>query len=329
MNPLIIYFFVFASASAAAALICLLFIRDESAVQVRLNELNQQSVIGVRPPAASAGGSVGGNIKGGLVRIGSLFHRAGSSSDRLTFIRAGIYAPNASSFMTSVRVLMMTVPVALGLLTLMIYDIDYRLALIGGAPAGVGGMLLPAAWLRHKTNKRKTSLRRALPDFLDVVVVCLESGMSFESSLQRATDELVEAHPTLTAELGIVQREIALGKPAEQALQNFAFRADLDVVRLLATNVQQSRKLGIRIADNLRTHADILRTKRENRAEELAQKAAIKILMPTLLFIFPAIFVVLVGPAVFQIREKLPLTHNTQITAKSHSVDTPRKIMAD
>jgi tight adherence protein C len=231
--------------------------------------------------------------------------------------------------MTSVRVLLMTVPVAVGMLAVVVYKIDYRLALIAGGPVGVGGMLLPAAWLRHKTNRRKTNLRRALPDFLDVVVVCLESGMSFESSLQRATDELAEAHPTLAAELGIVQREIALGKPTEQALENFAFRADLDVVRMLATNVQQSRKLGIRIADNLRTHADILRTKRENRAEELAQKAAIKILMPTLIFIFPAIFVVLVGPAAFQIRENLPSKHKTQTTAETQSVDPPRRLLAD
>ncbi len=139
------------------------------------------------------------------------------------------------------------------------------------------------------------------------MVVCLESGMSFESSLQRSTDELREAHPTLCTELCIVQREVALGKPIEKALENFASRVDLDVVKILATNVQQSRKIGIRIAENLRTHADMLRTKRENQAEEMAQKAAIKILMPTLLCIFPAIFVVLVGPAVFQIQDNLKL----------------------
>jgi tight adherence protein C len=291
-------------------------VRDESAVQVRLNELNQQSTFEVRPHTRRSGRPFGSTIKGWLAHFGSFFHLAGTSlsAERLKFIRAGIYAPNASSFMTGSRLLLMTVPVTLALLAATVYGVDCRLAIILGAPAGIAGMVLPALWLRRKTNKRKTCLRRALPDFLDVMVVCLESGMSFESSLQRCTEELQEAHATLATELGIVQREITLGKPVEKALENFAFRADLKMIKILATNVQQSRKLGIRIADNLRTHADMLRTKRENRAEERAQKAAITILMPTLLFIFPAILVVLVGPAVFQIRENLSAQSETQMT---------------
>ena len=169
-------------------------------------------------------------------------------------------------------------------------------------PAAVLGMLLPAWWLRRQVRRRQTVLRRSLPDFLDVVIVCLESGMSFESALQRTTEELHDAHPVLAFELDLVQREISIGKKVEDALLHFSHRSGLDVVRILATNVQQARRLGIRMADNLRTHADILRTQRENRAEEMAQKAAVKILFPTLLCIFPAIFVVLVGPAALEIQ---------------------------
>ncbi len=183
--------------------------------------------------------------------------------------------------MTATRIMFMTIPVTMGLLAARWYGINIRWVMIAGGPVGIGGMLLPGLWLRRKSHQRQTTLRRALPDFLDVMVVCLESGMSFESALQRSTDELREVHPSLAAELSIVQREISLGQTIEKVLEHFAFRVDLDVLRILATNVQQSRKLGIRIADNLRTHADIMRTKRENRAEEMAQKAAMKILMPT------------------------------------------------
>ena len=128
--------------------------------------------------------------------------------------------------------------------------------------------------------------------------------MSFESALQRVTDELRVAHPVLTGELAIVQREITLGSTTDDALQNFAMRSDIDVLKTLATFVQQSRQFGASMAETLRIHSDMLREKRELRAEELAQKASVKILFPTLLFIFPAIFVVPIGPAVIVIQEK-------------------------
>ena len=330
MSPLIVYFFVFISVSAAVALMCLLFIRDESAVQLRLNELTHQSSFDVRPPQARAGRSLVTAIRSALASFGSWAHPTAASpvAARLQFIRAGIYAPSASSVMTAVRLMMMLVPMAIGLAAVAVYGIDLRLVLMGGAPIAVAGMYLPAFWLAQKTKKRKLILNRSLPDFLDVMIVCLESGMSFESALQRTSEELQEAHPKLAGELGIVQREIALGQPVENALENFAFRANLDVVRLLAVNVQQSRRLGVRLADNLRTHADILRTKRENRAEELAQKAAVKILMPTLLFIFPTIFVVLVGPAFYQVRDTFLQQREAQLMTDDELLQ-PGELSAD
>jgi tight adherence protein C len=197
----------------------------------------------------------------------------------------------------------MVSPVLVCVALLGLQQINPRPLMLVAACAGCLGFVLPAAWLRWKINRRQSNLREALPDFLDIIVVCLEGGMSFESALQRTTDELQEAHPALARELVIVQRELAIGRAADDALQNMARRTGLPVLKTLANNVRQARRLGIRLAEDLRTQAAILRTQREQRAEELAQKASVKILFPTLIFIFPTIFVVVVGPAAFQIRE--------------------------
>ncbi len=149
VNPQIIYVFVFASASAVAALICLLFVRDESTVQARLKELSDPGVSDFRPTATAAGSSVREALKRALLRFGSAAHIAGSSpqSERLSFIRAGIYSPNASALFTATRLLLMIVPVVSGLLFAGLYGIRLQWVLIAGAPLGAVGMLAPAWWL--------------------------------------------------------------------------------------------------------------------------------------------------------------------------------------
>lgn len=330
MNPLVVYGFVFVSVSAAVALVCLLFVRDDSAVQLRLNELSKQPILEHHRPTAPAPPSPGGICKSAIAWLGSYVNPHGSSVDgtRLRLIHAGIYAPSAVSFMTAVRLLAIAIPVAATMAVGAVHG-SLRLSMIYAPVAGAVGMVAPTIWLVRKVGKRKMILSRSLPDFLDVMVVCLESGMSFESSLQRTTEELLEAHPELAGELEIVQREITLGKTVETALENLAMRSDLAVIRLLATNVQQSRKLGIRLADNLRTHADLLRRKRENRAEEMAHKAAVKILLPSLLCIFPAIFVVMVGPAYFQIQDTFSKNGTMQVTAADDSTARSPTASAD
>jgi tight adherence protein C len=175
------------------------------------------------------------------------------------------------------------------------------LLLAGGAACAA--YLLPGLWLQRRKAQRQRILNRSLPDFLDLLVACLEAGLSLEAVIQRVTRELNFAHPLLAAEMTRVQSEIELGAPPDRALQNFAERTDSDVVRALATVCHQARKYGAKISATLRIHADMLREQREQLAEEAAQKASVKILFPTLLCLFPAIFVVLAGPAAIQIAE--------------------------
>ena len=138
---------------------------------------------------------------------------------------------------------------------------------------------------------------------MDLLIVCLQSGMSVSSALQRVGMEIKVAHPLLAYELEIVQRDVTLGAPVDAALSNFANRSGVDVLRELATFMRESRRFGSEIVDALRVQADTMRFQREQTAEENAQKATVKILFPMLLLILPAIFVVLVGPAVIQIQK--------------------------
>src|SRR5262249_38309187 len=142
-----------------------------------------------------------------------------------------------------------------------------------------------------------------LPDFLDVVVICLEGGLSLPATFQRVAGELRLVHPLLAAEMGTVGRATMLGQSTGEALRDFAERCDLDEVRTLASVVHQSERFGAGVVKTLRVHAEILRAQRLLYAEEMAQKASVKIIFPTLLFIFPAIFLVLAGPAAFQLME--------------------------
>jgi tight adherence protein C len=152
---------------------------------------------------------------------------------------------------------------------------------------------------------RQSIFRRALPDALDVLVICLEGGLSLPGSIRRVSHELRTTHPLLASELNIVQREIQLGRSAGESLHQMGLRTDLEEVRTLASVITQAERFGASLVKSLRVHADTLRQTRQQRAEEMAQKAAIKILFPTLLFIFPAIFVVILGPAAFQIMEAM------------------------
>jgi tight adherence protein C len=162
-------------------------------------------------------------------------------------------------------------------------------------------MIAPGLWLDYRKNSRQVSLRRGLPDALDMLVLCVEGGVSLTAGLQRVIAELHAAHPLLAAEMDLVQREMLLGVSAGEGLQKLAARADLEEMRNLASVIIQSERYGTSIVKALRIHADTLRQQRQQRAEEMAQKAAVKILFPTLLCIFPAIFIVILGPAAFQI----------------------------
>jgi tight adherence protein C len=188
-----------------------------------------------------------------------------------------------------------------GAVAAVVYHAD--LLVIGGLAAlcaGVG-LMLPDAWLSIAASGRKTKLRHGLPDTLDLLVVSVESGLALDAALKRVGEEMATVHPELSDELRIATMETQMGIPRNESLENLSRRAGVEEVRSLVSVVIQAEKFGTSIAKALRNQADALRVKRRQAAEERAQKTAVKLMIPLVLFIFPAMGVVLAGPAVINV----------------------------
>jgi tight adherence protein C len=169
--------------------------------------------------------------------------------------------------------------------------------------AGFGGViayLVPGFWLQQKISLRKKVIENGLPDALDLLIVCLEAGSALDQAIMKATEELGLAYPALAEELRMVTSEIRAGKPRVEAFKNFAERTKVDDVRALVAMLIQTDRFGTSVAQALRTHADVARTKRRQRAEERAAKVGVKLVFPLVFCLFPAFYVVTLGPAVIQ-----------------------------
>lgn len=165
------------------------------------------------------------------------------------------------------------------------------------------GFLLPDFWLGHRIKARQASIRRGLPDVLDLLVICIEAGLSLDQATSRTADELKMARPAICDELSIVVLEQRAGCPRSDAWKHFAERTDVDSVRNLVSVLVQSEKFGTSIARTLRIHSDTLRTQRRQKVEEQAAKTTVKLVFPLVLFIFPSLFLVTLGPAAIIVSE--------------------------
>lgn len=217
-------------------------------------------------------------------------------------IQAGYYRKNSLHLFLATKFLMIVLPVMITLFLVIVIGLP-RKALLYPAILGIGGMIGPSFYVDHQKRKRQICFRRALPDALDLLVVCVEGGLSLPASIKRISVELVGTHFELSSELNLVQKQIQMGMTPGEALEQLGFRSDLEEIRQLSAVVSQSERFGASITKSLRVAAETLRLRRQQHAEEMAQKAAVKILIPTLLFIFPSIFVVILGPAMYQIYE--------------------------
>jgi tight adherence protein C len=175
---------------------------------------------------------------------------------------------------------------------------------IAYALAAAGGYLAPDFWLDQRIKKRRTNIQLALPDFLDLMVVCVEAGLSMDQALQRTTEEMRNSSPELADEMGLVSLEQRAGRPRTEAWKNLVGRIDLDVLRTLVTAIVQADQFGTSIAKTLRVYSEGLRTQRRQRVEELAAKMAVKMVFPLVCFIFPSIFIVALGPSMLAIAEQ-------------------------
>jgi tight adherence protein C len=245
-------------------------------------------------------------VRESLVSLGKMLpDAAGQQASRaqLQMLRAGFRGPDATLTLRGAKILL-----PLFLLSLVFFTGVYKYSplFILLAAAGVGFML-PDMWLSWRISARQNRLRLALPDGLDLLVICVEVGLGMDQAILRVAEELRIVHPELSDEFKIVNLEMRVGKTRIEALRELARRTGLEDLKTLVAMLIQTERFGTSIAQSLRVHSDELRTKRRQRAEELAAKTTVKMVGPLVFFIFPALMVVLLGPAVISlVRQLLP-----------------------
>jgi tight adherence protein C len=175
-----------------------------------------------------------------------------------------------------------------------------RLLLMMGMGAGLG-LIAPSSVVDRMMEKRLRTLRRAFPDALDLLVVCVEAGLGLSAAIQRVADELVVSHPELARELALVNAEVRAGVDRGHALRNLADRTGLDDIRGLVSLLIQTMRFGTSVADALRVYSEEFRDRRMQKAEEEAAKIGTKLIFPLVFCLFPAFFVVAIGPAVIRL----------------------------
>jgi tight adherence protein C len=170
------------------------------------------------------------------------------------------------------------------------------------AALGVG-YLAPDLCLSRMIKKRQAKIRRGLPDVLDLLVICIEAGLSLDQATKRTTEELMRAQPAICDELNIVVLEQRAGRPRADCWKHLAERTDVDVLRNLVSVLVQSEQFGTSVAKTLRVHSETLRTQRIQKVEEMAAKTTVKMVFPLVLFIFPSLFLVVLGPALIKVTD--------------------------
>ena len=256
--------------------------------------------------AAGAGVSTGGeyDLRASLLRKGvDIF--ASNVQDvtgtREWLARAGYLRPDAVYdfyLITVIISLVSLVAAAMTGLHFHLSTVKIVLMTVGGAALG---FMVPRFYVSRKISNRREAIRQAVPNMLDLLVVCVEAGLSFTAGIQKLSDEMRHGCPELAQELKIVTQEILIGKPKADVLRTLANRTEVEELRSLAVTLIQADRLGTSIGTSLRVLADSMRFKRRQRAEEAANKVSVKLVFPLVLLIFPELLIVLVGPAMINI----------------------------
>jgi tight adherence protein C len=216
------------------------------------------------------------------------------SRTRAWLIQAGLRESRHASYYFGARLALM----ALGLAGVVLFSGFNSLALLVCIPAF--GFFLPRFFLKRMIKDRQQRIRIALPDALDLTVICVEAGLALDQALMRVGKDLHHAHPDLSDEFHLVNLEMRAGKPRAEALRNLVDRTGVDDIRSLVGTLIQTDRFGTSIAQALRVHSDSLRTARRQRAEEQAAKTTIKMVPPLVVFILVPFLFVTVGPALIR-----------------------------
>jgi len=248
-----------------------------------------------------------GFIERFLTRLaGFLPNARGDDSVRDGLSEAGYRGPNAVPLFLGSKILFAAgLPLIFFLVMTMFGNPFAGQGLIWGIALGVIGFYLPTLWLWDASNKRKLEIQHALPDSLDLMVVCVEAGLGLDAALVKVSQEVMLGSPEFAAELRIVNQEMRTGAARIDALRNLARRTGVDDIQSLVAVLVQADRLGTSIATALRAQSDSLRIRRRQRAEEQAHKTGVKLVFPLVLCIFPGLLVILLAPAFLRIFKSL------------------------
>ena len=306
MGQYLILGLVFLTAASIAAALAMIFLRPE-AIAERLNRLL------TAPGAVLRGKSkLAQEESTGLVaKMTKPLHKLSVPSEeairkkiRLKLIQAGFRSNHAyRNFLAAKTAGAVLLPLA-WLFRGLFVSLDPKTLAIAFALAAVG-YFLPDFVLTHFRQKRQERIFKAVPDALDMMVVCVEAGLGLDMTFKRVGEEIRSLSVDLSDEFLLTNLEVRAGKGREDALRNMGQRTGVPEVQNLTTVLIQTSRFGTSLAKALRVHSEAMRTKRRQMAEEIAAKSAVKLLFPLVLFIFPTIFVVLLGPAAIQIARNL------------------------
>jgi tight adherence protein C len=274
----------------------------EDTVDARLLEVASSATAGlpVTVDAEGQGGlaQVASGVTGFLKPVRGII--TGSDDElayRLTL--AGFRKPEHVEIFTAAKMLL---PIGLVIAASFVSFINLFTAIVAGL---LVGFFVPDMFLSHLISKRQESIRHALPDAIDLLVICMEAGLGIDQAMVRVGDEIKLTSPPLAEEFQIINREQRAGKPRLDAWRSMAARVDLDYVREFITMLVQTERFGTPIANALGQFADTVRLRRTQAAEEIAAKTGVKLLFPLIFCIFPSIFVVALLPAILGISKML------------------------
>jgi tight adherence protein C len=245
-----------------------------------------------------------------LIRLfGKIGRRASASkaedysASRLKFLRAGIRHENALAVHWGLKIFLTFIFPAAFLLahTMVLTTLSYQISMAVTVLCALFGFYLPDLWLSRKGEERRQKILQSLPDAMDLLVICVEAGMGLDSAINKVAQELGLASPELSEEFHLMNLELRAGKQRTDALKNLALRTNLDEISSLTTLLIQTDKFGTSMADALRVYSESYRTQRYQRAEEVAAKLPVKMVIPLVLCIFPSLFLVILGPAAINI----------------------------
>jgi tight adherence protein C len=272
----------------------------ESPVEQRLRTLVPDAATGARQRASAARPGLPGRMVAGVGRYGL---SRGDRSLAQTLSAAGFRATNATALFLGARTLLSFGP-ALGVI-LFTVPVGQPLgsALWMACVAWAGGHVAANWWLRQRSRRRIQRVTEALPDSLDLMVVCLESGLGLNATIARVGEERAAMDDPLGQEFAQVAFELRSGRSREDSLRSLGDRNGAEDLKALAGLVIQSDRLGASMAKTLRAHADLLRTKRRQRGEEAARKLPIKVLLPLATMLLPALMIMVAGPAFLKLQD--------------------------